>query len=125
MPDQTESGKGAFISVQKYLIHFFTARNDDSHSDSGMTPTGSASNLSDNGGVTKSSSAYEFEQRKMQKDVIEQGIDLFNRKPKLGLKFLNEKGLVGRSAQDIAAFFHKEERLDKAVVGDFLGDGDQ
>ena len=49
----------------------------------------------------------------------------FNRKPKNGLIFLQERNLVGSTVEDIARFLHLEERLDKAVVGDFLGDGEQ
>lgn len=40
-----------------------------------------------------------------------------------GLKFLQERNLVGTDPEDIAAFFHREDRLDKSVVGDFMGDG--
>lgn len=46
-------------------------------------------------------------------------------KPKQGLKYLQEKDLVGTSPEDIAAFFHREDRLDKTVVGDYMGDGDE
>uniref|UniRef100_A0A914USB7 SEC7 domain-containing protein n=1 Tax=Plectus sambesii TaxID=2011161 RepID=A0A914USB7_9BILA len=74
--------------------------------------------------LTASTSAYQFEQLKQQKEIMEQGINLFARKPKQGLKFLQERGLIGTTAADIADFFDTEERLDKAVVGDFLGDGD-
>lgn len=42
-----------------------------------------------------------------------------------GLKFLQERNLIGKEPADIAEFFHSEDRLDKAVVGDFLGDGDE
>lgn len=96
------------------------------------------------GGIPASTSAYQFEQLKQQKEIMEQGIQLyillrpirffgriigkhccsFARKPKQGLKFLQERGLIGTTAADIADFFDTEERLDKAVVGDFLGDGD-
>lgn len=71
-----------------------------------------------------SSKAYQFEEIKQQKDILEHGIDLFNRKPKQGLKFLQDRHLIGVASQEIAKFFLSEERLDKAVVGDFLGDGD-
>lgn len=47
----------------------------------------------------------------------------FARKPQQGLCFLQTKGFVGTEPADIARFFHVEERLDKSVIGDFLGDG--
>ncbi|KFD61658.1 hypothetical protein M514_11433 [Trichuris suis] len=67
---------------------------------------------------------YQFEELKQQKEVLEQGIELFNRKPKQGLVFLQKQHLVGSSAADIAYFLHREDRLDRAAVGDYLGDGD-
>lgn len=58
---------------------------------------------------------------KQQKEIMEQGIDLFNRKPKRGLQFLQEHGLLGPRPWDVAEFFHADERLDKTQIGDFLG----
>uniref|UniRef100_A0A915M0C0 SEC7 domain-containing protein n=1 Tax=Meloidogyne javanica TaxID=6303 RepID=A0A915M0C0_MELJA len=63
-------------------------------------------------------------QVKQQKSLIESGIDLFAKKPAQGLAFLHSKGFIGTEPKDIAAFFHAEERLDKSVIGDYLGDGD-
>ncbi|CAK5020623.1 unnamed protein product [Meloidogyne enterolobii] len=63
-------------------------------------------------------------QVKQQKSLIESGIDLFAKKPAQGLTFLHSKGFIGTEPEDIAAFFHAEERLDKSVIGDYLGDGD-
>ncbi|KRX71962.1 Brefeldin A-inhibited guanine nucleotide-exchange protein 1 [Trichinella sp. T6] len=68
--------------------------------------------------------AHQFEEIKQQKEVLEQGIELFNRKPKHGLSFLQKHKLIGHGAADIAHFLHTEERLDKAAIGDYLGDGD-
>ncbi|KRX20709.1 Brefeldin A-inhibited guanine nucleotide-exchange protein 1 [Trichinella nelsoni] len=68
--------------------------------------------------------AHQFEEIKQQKEVLEQGIELFNRKPKHGLSFLQKHKLIGHGASDIAHFLHTEERLDKAAIGDYLGDGD-
>lgn len=38
---------------------------------------------------------------------------------------MHERGFIGAEAADIARFFHAEERLDKSVIGDYLGDGDE
>lgn len=59
---------------------------------------------------------------KQQKEIIEQGIELFNRKPKKGVQFLQDQGYLGRTPKEIAEFFHSEERLDKTQVGEFLGE---
>ena len=37
----------------------------------------------------------------------------FADKPKKGLRFLQEKGLVGSKPEDVAKFFFNDERLDK------------
>ncbi|CAH1254723.1 ARFGEF1 [Branchiostoma lanceolatum] len=67
----------------------------------------------------------QFESLKQQKEIWEQGIELFNKKPKKGLQFLQEQGLLGKSAWDVADFFHTDERLDKTQIGDFLGENEK
>ncbi|XP_036374500.1 brefeldin A-inhibited guanine nucleotide-exchange protein 1-like isoform X2 [Megalops cyprinoides] len=67
----------------------------------------------------------QFEVLKQQKEIIEQGIDLFNKKPKRGMQYLQEQGMLGTTPEDIAQFLHQEERLDSTQVGDFLGDNDR
>jgi len=63
---------------------------------------------------------------KQQKEILEHGINLFNQKPRKGLEFLQKHGLVGTAPKDIADFLNKEDtRLDRTVIGDFLGDQDQ
>lgn len=66
-----------------------------------------------------------FENLKLKKDLMEHGILLFSQKPKKGLKFLQDNDFVGQDPVEIAEFLMKEERLDKTVVGDFLGDPDE
>ncbi|XP_035286349.1 brefeldin A-inhibited guanine nucleotide-exchange protein 1-like [Anguilla anguilla] len=67
----------------------------------------------------------QFEVLKQQKEIIEQGIDLFNKKPKRGIQYLQEQGMLGISSEDIAQFLHQEERLDSTQVGEFLGDNER
>lgn len=54
----------------------------------------------------------------------ETGIDMFNRKPRKGISFLQEHNLLGATKEDVAIFLHNEDRLDKTFIGDFLGDND-
>ena len=50
----------------------------------------------------------------------------FNKKPSKGLQFLQEQGIVGPSPEDVAEFFHQEDRrLDPTTVGDFLGENEK
>lgn len=66
----------------------------------------------------------EFEERKQRKEVMETGIEMFNRKPKKGVQFLQEHSLLGTSIEAIAKWLHADERLDKTIVGDYLGEND-
>jgi len=66
----------------------------------------------------------ELEERKQRKELMETGIEMFNKKPKKGIQFLQERGLLGPTIDDIAKWLIEDERLDKTQVGDFLGDND-
>uniref|UniRef100_A0A4W5PNF3 SEC7 domain-containing protein n=1 Tax=Hucho hucho TaxID=62062 RepID=A0A4W5PNF3_9TELE len=68
--------------------------------------------------------AEQFEVLKQQKEIIEQGIDLFNKKPKRGIQYLQEQGMLGTTLEDLAQFLHQEERLDSTQVGEFIGDNE-
>lgn len=41
----------------------------------------------------------------------------FNKKPKRGIQFLQEQGMLGTSVEEIAQFLHQEERLDSVSLG--------
>ncbi|KAL1021211.1 hypothetical protein UPYG_G00010220 [Umbra pygmaea] len=64
----------------------------------------------------------QYEVIKQQKDVIEHGIELFNKKPKRGVQYLQDQGMLGTTVEDIAQFLHQEERLDTTQVGEYLGE---
>lgn len=36
----------------------------------------------------------------------------FNKKPKRGIQYLQDQGMLGSTAEDIAQFLHQEDRLD-------------
>ncbi|ORZ34870.1 hypothetical protein BCR44DRAFT_1500063 [Catenaria anguillulae PL171] len=63
--------------------------------------------------------------RKQQKMVLNEAIQLFNKKPKKGIAFLVERGIVGSKPGEIAHWLHSTEGLNKQELGDYLGDGDQ
>ncbi|XP_011550396.3 brefeldin A-inhibited guanine nucleotide-exchange protein 1 [Plutella xylostella] len=69
-------------------------------------------------------SPEQFEVLKQQKEVWETGIDLFNRKPKKGVAFLQEQSLLGSSTKEIAEWLLTDERLDKTFIGEYLGEND-
>ncbi|XP_048583059.1 brefeldin A-inhibited guanine nucleotide-exchange protein 1 isoform X2 [Nematostella vectensis] len=66
----------------------------------------------------------QFESLKQMKGLMEQGIAKFNKNPKKGMKFLQENGLLGMSAGEVAEFLHGDERLDKMQIGELIGDND-
>ncbi|XP_072222725.1 brefeldin A-inhibited guanine nucleotide-exchange protein 2 isoform X1 [Leuresthes tenuis] len=67
----------------------------------------------------------QYEVIKQQKDIIEHGIEFFNKKPKRGVQYLQDQGMLGSTAEDIAQFLHQEDRLDTTQVGEFLGENNK
>ena len=64
----------------------------------------------------------QFHQLRQQKQKLDTGILRFNMKPKKGLQYLVEHGLLDNTAESVAAFFHANTALDKTMVGDFMGE---
>lgn len=49
----------------------------------------------------------------IQQCVLYVGIpNRFNKKPKRGIQYLQEQGMLGTTPEDLAQFLHQEERLD-------------
>ncbi|KAG6597193.1 Brefeldin A-inhibited guanine nucleotide-exchange protein 2, partial [Cucurbita argyrosperma subsp. sororia] len=71
---------------------------------------------------TESSEVLTIEQRRAYKLELQEGISLFNRKPKKGIEFLINANKVGSSPEEIAAFLKDASGLDKALIGDYLGE---
>ena len=74
--------------------------------------------------------AIDAAQAKSAKRVLLEGAELFNKKPKLGLQFLREHGLIPSAddptyADALARFLLTCPRLDKRELGDFISRPDQ
>ncbi|KIY73726.1 Sec7-domain-containing protein [Cylindrobasidium torrendii FP15055 ss-10] len=66
-----------------------------------------------------------FENAKQRKTTLLEGLKKFNFKPKKGIQFLLESGFIAsRSPQDIATFLLNTDGLSKAMIGEYLGEGD-
>ncbi|EGF98164.1 uncharacterized protein MELLADRAFT_46109 [Melampsora larici-populina 98AG31] len=66
-----------------------------------------------------------FETAKHQKTTLLEGIRQFNFKPKRGIKFLIANGFIRNSKPpEIARFLLTAEGLSKAMIGEYLGEGD-
>ncbi|KAJ5722760.1 hypothetical protein N7488_000795 [Penicillium malachiteum] len=67
----------------------------------------------------------QIEKVKQRKIALMNAIQQFNFKPKRGIKlFLQEEFIRSDSPEDIASFLLRSERLDKAMLGEYLGEGD-
>ncbi|KAF2402083.1 hypothetical protein EJ06DRAFT_492014 [Trichodelitschia bisporula] len=67
----------------------------------------------------------QFDREKQRKTALANAIRQFNFKPKRGLKVLLREGFIkSDDPQDIARFFLGNERVNKASLGEFLGEGD-
>lgn len=67
----------------------------------------------------------QLEKARQRKTALVNGIRQFNFKPKRGIKTLLGDGFIrSDSPEDIAAFILQNDRLDKAMIGEYLGEGD-
>ncbi|KAL5538293.1 hypothetical protein UlMin_042909 [Ulmus minor] len=71
---------------------------------------------------SEASDALTIEQRRAYKLELQEGISLFNRKPKKGIQFLINANKVGNSPEEIAAFLKNASGLNKTLIGDYLGE---
>ncbi|MBA0787777.1 hypothetical protein Gotri_025933 [Gossypium trilobum] len=71
---------------------------------------------------SEASDALSIEQRRAYKLELQEGISLFNRKPKKGIEFLIRANKVGDSPEEIAAFLKNASGLNKMLIGDYLGE---
>uniref|UniRef100_A0A2P2JXI4 SEC7 domain-containing protein n=4 Tax=Rhizophora mucronata TaxID=61149 RepID=A0A2P2JXI4_RHIMU len=74
---------------------------------------------------TESSDVSTIEQRRAYKLELQEGISLFNRKPKKGIEFLINANKVGNSPEEIAAFLKNSSGLNKTLIGDYLGEREE
>lgn len=67
----------------------------------------------------------EIERVKQRKIALTNAVQQFNFKPKRGMKLLLKDGFIrSETPEDIASFFFGNERLDKSILGEYLGEGD-
>ncbi|KAJ5577453.1 uncharacterized protein N7459_006417 [Penicillium hispanicum] len=67
----------------------------------------------------------QIEKIKQRKIALMNAIQQFNFKPKRGIKLFLEEGFIRSDAPaDIAGFLLRSDRLDKAMLGEYLGEGD-
>ncbi|KDN52673.1 hypothetical protein K437DRAFT_292798 [Tilletiaria anomala UBC 951] len=66
-----------------------------------------------------------FESAKQRKNTLLEGIRKFNQKPKRGIDFLVQHGFIrSRDPRDISRFLLYADGLNKAQIGEYLGEGE-
>lgn len=65
-----------------------------------------------------------FEKIREKAKVLENGTREFNAKPKHGIKYLIKNGIILETPESISEFLHTTKGLDKAAIGDYLGEND-
>lgn len=67
----------------------------------------------------------EFESLKQRKTALQEGIRLFNFKAKKGIQYLLKQGFIqDNDPTTIAKFLLNQPGLDKSVIGEYMGEGD-
>ncbi|GLT39516.1 hypothetical protein SLA2020_137020 [Shorea laevis] len=74
---------------------------------------------------SEASDVLTIEQRRAYKLELQEGISLFNLKPKKGIEFLIKANKVGDSPEEIAAFLKNASGLNKTLIGDYLGEREE
>jgi brefeldin A-inhibited guanine nucleotide-exchange protein len=68
----------------------------------------------------------EFENLKQRKTALQEGIKLFNFKSKKGIQYLLKQGFIENDKpENIAKFLFEQPGLDKSVIGEYMGEGNE
>ncbi|KAJ2998601.1 hypothetical protein NUW58_g273 [Xylaria curta] len=62
----------------------------------------------------------DLKEQRRRKKIIVKGATKFNEKPKEGLGYLRESGIIDNEPVSVAKFMRQTSRISKAVLGDFL-----
>ncbi|GAA5913201.1 Arf family guanine nucleotide exchange factor GEA2 [Sporobolomyces salmoneus] len=69
--------------------------------------------------------AEDVSRSKANKQVLLEGAAAFNLKPKVGIQFLEEHGVITKEPSSLANFLKTTPKLDKKLLGDFISRPDQ
>merc|ERR1712054_156112 len=75
--------------------------------------------------ISTTNGDVDFKKNWEWKQKLEDGKKLFNYKPKKGMKFLIDAGHVKNTTKDVARFLLTADGLDKARVGEYIGEREQ
>ncbi|KAB8076753.1 hypothetical protein BDV29DRAFT_77409 [Aspergillus leporis] len=66
----------------------------------------------------------QMEKVKQRKTALMNAVQQFNFKPKRGIKLFIKDGFIRSDPAEIASLLFRNDRLDKAMIGEYLGEGD-
>ncbi|OGM50744.1 guanyl-nucleotide exchange factor (Sec7) [Aspergillus bombycis] len=66
----------------------------------------------------------QMEKVKQRKIALMNAVQQFNFKPKRGIKLFIQEGFIKSDPAEIASLLFRNDRLDKAMVGEYLGEGE-
>ncbi|KAE8354118.1 guanyl-nucleotide exchange factor [Aspergillus coremiiformis] len=66
----------------------------------------------------------QMEKVKQRKIALMNAVQQFNFKPKRGVKLFIQEGFIKSEPAEIASLLFRNDRLDKAMIGEYLGEGD-
>ncbi|KAJ3129512.1 guanine nucleotide exchange protein for ADP-robosylation factor [Physocladia obscura] len=99
-----------------------TGGSEKDHSDSSLGLLKDSENLTSR----NTDDPAQFQNLKHRKQVLIEGVKRFNVKPKKGMQYLLDSGCIpSRTQKDIALFLLHTEGLNKTMIGEFLGEGDE
>ncbi|KAI3405059.2 SEC7 [Candida oxycetoniae] len=113
------NSNGSFLSLSR--------DRSDSNNTSSANVTRNASFVNGEDSIKSETDKIEqFETQKQRKKALLEGIRQFNQKPRKGVDFLMKHGFIeSDTPEDIAKFLLETDGLDKATIGEYLGEGDE
>jgi brefeldin A-inhibited guanine nucleotide-exchange protein len=93
---------------------------DDASGSGASSPTSTSSTIS----KLSTSAPAQIEVLTSRKNLLRRGIELFNRKPVTGLKYLIAQKFTEETPDAVAKFLRTNAGLSKSSIGEYLGDGD-
>ncbi|KAF6762645.1 Sec7-domain-containing protein [Ephemerocybe angulata] len=120
----------ALVNVLRSLAVWGTASVASTSKGQDMVPPSSARSMGDTEALRQptpqqSDDPGRFESAKQRKTALLEGIKKFNYKPKKGIEFLIDTGFIpSKDPKDVATFLFHTDGLNKAMLGEYLGEGD-
>nr|GMD32210.1 brefeldin A-inhibited guanine nucleotide-exchange protein 5 [Ipomoea batatas] len=109
------------VNVLKSLVDWEKNQREADRVNEGKQSSGEGSNREPNDVRSREDVPTDFEKLKAHKSTIEAAISEFNRQPGKGIEYLISSGSVERSPASVAQFLRSTSNLDKAMIGDYLG----